>query len=301
MFPSKLVRRAGIVSGLATGAFAIAMAATPAYAIGTPALGVGSACPIPSLSSLIPSGLECVNGVLVTITSQLPVPTPAPISSAPASNPSPTPVPNPLTGVIGGVTGTVTKTVNGVTGGLTGTVGTVTGTVGTVTGTLGGGTTVPGVPGTPTTPSTGPTSVPTQGSTGAASGGSSSQPGGTTTATPTAKPSTPSDGSSLLGPAAAFLPGAGIANFADLSSLSPVADSIPSPLLAAPETKLAAVQAPLIAAGDRASKQADSLFSRFGSKALPGILVILATAMVAAVGAGNLRAWQARLAAKRQG
>jgi hypothetical protein len=290
MFPSKLARRVGVVSGVATSTFLIAMAATPAYAIGTPALGVGSACPVPALSSLIPTGLECVNGVLVTITSQLPIPTPAPTSSAPVSRPSPTPAPNPLGGLVSGVTGTVTKTVTGVTG----TVGTVTGTVGTVTGSLpGGGTTVPG------TPVTGPTSVPTQGAGGAATGGSSTQPGTTNSGTSTTKPAAPSDGSSLLGPAAAFLPGAGIANFADLGSLTPLADSIPSPLLAAPEAKLAAVQAPLIAAGDRASKQADSLFSRFGGKALPGILVILATALVAAVGAGNLRAWQARLAAKR--
>jgi hypothetical protein len=279
MFPSKLARRAGILSGVATGTFMIAMAATPAYAIGPPALGVGSACPIPSLSSLIPTGLECVNGVLVTIISQQPVPIPAPKTSVPATGPLPTPAPNPLGGLVGGVTGTVTKTVTG----------TVTGTLG------GGGTTVPGVPGAPVT---GPTSIPTQGSTGAVNGGTSSQPG-TTTPAGSSNTSAPSDGSSLLGPAAAFLPGAGIANFADLGSLSPLADSIPSPLLAAPETRLAAVQAPLIAAGNRASTQADSLFSRFGSKALPGILVILATALVAAVGAGNLRAWQARLAAKR--
>ncbi len=292
MFPSKLVRRVGIVSGVASGAFAIALAATPAYAIGTPTLGIGSACPIPSLSSLIPAGLECVNGVLVTIASQLPVPTSAP-TSAPATGTSPSPKPNPLgglTGVVSGVTGTVTKTVTGVTGAVTGTVGTVTGAAG------GGGTTLPGAP---TTPSTGPTSVPTQGSTGAASGSTSTQTGSTATGSSTSKPSTLSDGSSLLGPAAAFLPGAGIADFTDLGSSTPLADSIPSPLLAAPETKLAAVQAPLIAAGDRASKQADSLFSRFGSKALPGILVILATALVAAVGAGNLRAWQAKMAARK--
>lgn len=288
MFPSKLVRRAGILSGVATGTFVFAMAGTPAFAIGAPTLGVGSACPLPSLASLIPTGLECVNGVLVTITSQLPVPAPAPATSAPASSPSPTPAPGPLGGLVSGVTGTVTKTVTGVTG----TVGTVTGAV------PGGGTTVPGVP---AAPGTSPTSVPTQGSAGAANGGTSAQPGSSTAAAPTPKPSIPSDGSSLLGPAAAFLPGAGIAGFADLSSLSPLADAIPSPLLAAPEAKLAAVQAPLIAAGERAARQADdSLFSRFGNKALPGILVILATAMVAAVGAGNLRAWQARLAAKRR-
>jgi hypothetical protein len=285
MSPSKLVRRAGIVSGVATGTFLIAMAASPAYAIGTPTLGVGSACPPPSLASLIPDGLECVNGVLVTITSQLPLPTTAPTTQAPAS-PSPSPAPNPLTGVVGGVTGTVTKTVTGVTG-------TVSGLLGS-----GGGTTLPGTPGTPSgAPSTSPA-----GSTGGGTaGGGTSTTGGKTGSGSPSKPST-SDGSSVLGPAAAFLPGIGIAGFTDLSSLPPLADSIPSPLLAAPETKLAAVQAPLIAAGEQAAKSADtnSPFSRFiGDKALPGLLVIIATAMVAAVGAGNLRAWQARLAAKR--
>src|SRR5690349_14950541 len=135
MSPSKLVRRAGIVSGIATGTFVIAMAASPAYAIGTPTLTAGSACPPASLASLIPDGLECVNGVLVTITSQLPVPTPAPTTKA-GTSPAPSPTPNPLTGLVGGVTGTVTNTVTGVTSG--------------VTGLLGGGstTTLPGAPGT---------------------------------------------------------------------------------------------------------------------------------------------------------
>jgi len=277
MFPSKLVRRAGIVSGVATGTFLIAMAASPAYAIGTPTLGVGSVCPPASLSSLIHNGLECVNGVLVTITSQLPLPTTAPTSKAPAS-PLPSPSPNPLTGIVSGVTGTVTGTVTGVTG--------------TVSGLLGGGSsTAPGLPGTP---STSPASAPAGGG-GTTGGGTTS---GTTGGGSPSKPAGASDGSSVLGPAAAFLPGLGIADFTDLSSLPPLADSIPSPLLAAPETRLAAVQAPLIAAGERASREG-SPFARFGGKALPGILIILATAMVAAVGAGNLRAWQARLAAKR--
>jgi hypothetical protein len=108
-------------------------------------------------------------------------------------------------------------------------------------------------------------------------------------------------GIGLLSPAA-FLPGSGTPLFADLgaggSYLAPLADSIPSPLLASPEQKLAAVQAPLLAAGERAAKQGGLGLSNFSSKALPGILVVLGTAMVAAVGAGNVRAWQARLAEK---
>jgi hypothetical protein len=288
MSPSKLVRRAGIVSGIATGTFMIAMAASPAYAIGTPTLAVGSLCPPPSLASLIPDGLECVNGVLVTITSQLPVPTAAPTTKA-AASPSPSPSPNPLTGLVGGVTGTVTKTVTGVTGGVTGLLG-------------GGSSTLPGTPGTP---SGAPTSSGAGGTgTGTTAGGGTTTTSGTSTTGTgsTPKPSGISDGSTALGPAAAFLPGLGISDFTDLSSV-PLADSIPLPQLAAPDTKLAAVQAPLIAAGEQAAKAADtsSPFSRFvGNKALSGLLIIIATALVAAVGAGNIRAWQARLAAKRQ-
>ncbi len=289
MSPSKLVRRAGIVSAAATGAFLIAMAASPAYAIGTPTLGVGSACPPPALASLIPDGLTCVNGVLATITSPLPLPTPtpAPTTKPPASAP-PSPSPNPLTGLVGGVTGTVTNTVTGVTGSVSGLLG-------------GGGSPLPGAPGTP---SGSPSSASSGGGAGSTGGGSTTMTGGTSGAGSTSKPAASPDGSSVLGPAAAFLPGLGIANFTDLGSISPLADSIPSPLLAAPESKLAAVQAPLIAAGENASRAADtsSPFSRFvGNKALPGLLIIIATAMVAAVGAGNLRAWQARLAARRNG
>ncbi len=285
MSPSKLVRRAGIVSGIATGTFVIAMAASPAYAIGTPTLTAGSVCPPASLASLIPDGLECVNGVLVTITSQLPVPTPAPTTQG-GTGPVPSPTPNPLTGVVGGVTGTVTKTVTGVTGGVTGLLG-------------GGTTTLPGAPGTTGGGTTG-ASGSGSGGTGGTAGGGTTKGGGATGGGTSSTPAGTSDGSSLLGPAAAFLPGLGISDFTDLGSV-PLADSVPLPQLAAPDTKLAAVQAPLIAAGEQAAKAADdnSPLARFaGNKALSGLLIIIATALVAAVGAGNIRAWQARLAAK---
>jgi hypothetical protein len=286
MSPSKLVRRAGIVSGIATGTFVIAMAASPAYAIGTPALTAGSVCPPASLASLIPDGLECVNGVLVTITSQLPVPTPAPTTKA-GTSPAPSPTPNPLTGLVGGVTGTVTNTVTGVTSGVTGLLG-------------GGASTLPSAPGTTGGGSSGSSASGSGGTGGTAGGGSTTTGGGATGSGSTSTPSSTSDGSSLLGPAAAFLPGLGISDFTDLGSL-PLADSVPLPQLAAPDTKLAAVQAPLIAAGEQAAQAADdnSPLARFaGNKALSGLLIIIATALVASVGAGNIRAWQARLAAK---
>lgn len=279
MSPSKIVRRTGIV---ATGTFMLAMAASPAYAIGglnPPAPPVGTAC---FAGVTLPSTLQCLNGVIQLV----PLPTSAPTTS-PAS---PSPSPNPLTGVTAPLTGTVNKlgqTIGGLTNGAGKAVGGVTGGVLP---------SLPAAPSTPANPVTGTATTPVTGATGGKSGSTSGSKSGKGK---TAKPM--SDGSSLLGPAAAFLPGSAVATFADLgsSSLAPLADNIPLPLLASPEAKLAAVQAPLIAAGDRASSQADSVFSRFAGKALPGILVVLATAMVAAVGAGNLRAWQARIAAKR--
>lgn len=282
MSPSKLVRRASIVSGVATGTFLIAMAATPAYAIGTPTLTAGAACPPAALASLIPDTLTCVNGVLVTITSQLPVPTSAPTTAAPKTSPAPSPQPNPLSGVVSGVTGAVNNLGN-----------TVTGAVG---GLLGGASPAPSLPGTPSTAPGGSTST-SGGSTGSGTGTTT---GGTSSSNPAPSPTaSTADGSGLLGPAAAFLPGTGIAGFTDLAGSSLSAEAIPAPELASPDTKLAAVQAPLIAAGERASQAASSPFSRFGSKALPGILIVLATGMVAAVGAGNLRVWQAKLAARK--
>ncbi len=293
MSPSTFYRRAATISGVAASSFAIAMAATPAQAAGTLLPG-GLCTPL----TLIPAslGLTCENGVLKTITSALP--TPAPSSSAPGGATSP--APDPLGGVVNGVTGTVdgvTKNLGGL-GGLGGTVNSVTGAVG---GTLNG---LTGGAGGSTSPSTSPGgtgSATTAGSTGTST---PAQPGvagsgAAPTASSTTGAGTPA--SSLLGPAAAFLPGTSLANFADLSSgsyanLMPLADSIPSPLIASPESRLAAVQAPLIAAGEKAAQNTDSLLGRFSGKALPGLLVVIGTALVAAVGAGNLRAWQTRMA-----
>jgi hypothetical protein len=280
MFPSKLSRRASIMTGLVSGTFALAMTASPAQAA-TPA--VGDICPNPLLSASYLAGLnlECVAGKLVSTT--LAPPTSAPTSSAPAPLPS-SPAPNPLAGLASGLTNTVSG-LNSQGAAITGPPGAaVNNAVTSLFGAL-SGTTTPGgtiLPGS---------------TTGTGANGGTAKAGSPLT-TASKAPST-KDGSSLLGPAAAFLPGVSLANFADLSSsygdLLPLADNIPSPLIASAEGKLAAVQAPLIAAGQEAASQADNgLFTRFGGKALPGLLVVLATAMVAAVGAGNLRAWQAR-------
>ena len=283
MFPSKLSRRSAIMTSLVSGTFALAMTASPAQAA---QFNVGDTCVEGTLglqAVLTPLHLECVAGRII---STLPIPTPAPTSSAPAA--APTQAPNPLAGLTSGLT----STVNGLSSpaaGLTPVSGAVNGAVNSLLGTVAN--TNPTAPGGANLPGTTPGSTTTGANGGTAKAGS---PLTTASKAPSTK-----DGSSLLGPAAAFLPGTSLANFADLNSsygdLLPLADNIPSPLLASAEGKLAAVQAPLIAAGQQAATQADNgLFTRFGGKALPGLLVVLATAMVAAVGAGNLRAWQAR-------
>jgi hypothetical protein len=80
------------------------------------------------------------------------------------------------------------------------------------------------------------------------------------------------------------------------SAGSPLSAFTPSPLLAnLPATQaIAAVQAPLLAAGDEAAAGGGFTLAGLSSKALPGLLVVLATALVAAVAAGNLRVWQER-------
>jgi hypothetical protein len=59
---------------------------------------------------------------------------------------------------------------------------------------------------------------------------------------------------------------------------------------------IAKVQEPLLAAGDEAAQGGGFALAGLSSKALPGLLVVLATALVAAVGAANIRTWQERLA-----
>jgi hypothetical protein len=167
----------------------------------------------------------------------------------------------------------------------------------------------------------------TSGGTGSVTGGSGgltgpSVPGAaTTTATndpstvPGAKPADPNapGNGGMLSPASAYLPATGILGFTNfsgtggaLSSLSAVpspllANYVPSPLLASqPAAQLAAVQAPLLAAGeDAGSGGGSTVLTSFGGYALPGLLVVLATAVVGVVGAGNVRVWQARMAARR--
>lgn len=81
----------------------------------------------------------------------------------------------------------------------------------------------------------------------------------------------------------------------------PLSAYTPLPLLATPTAAaLASVQAPLLAVGDEAAAGGGFTLAGLSSEALPGLLVVLATALVASVGAGNLRVWQDRYAAARR-
>jgi hypothetical protein len=81
----------------------------------------------------------------------------------------------------------------------------------------------------------------------------------------------------------------------------PLSAYMPSPQLAnlPAATALSAVQAPLLAVGDDAANGGGFTLAGLSSRALPGLLVVLATALVATVGAGNLRYWQDRFGARR--
>jgi hypothetical protein len=100
----------------------------------------------------------------------------------------------------------------------------------------------------------------------------------------------------LLSPAAAFVPSALIMGFAGAGpDLATLADSLSSPTLASmPDAQ---VQAPLLAAAESGNTSAGGVIAQaFGRNAVPGLVVILATAVLAAVGSAHYRVWQARRA-----
>jgi hypothetical protein len=101
----------------------------------------------------------------------------------------------------------------------------------------------------------------------------------------------------LLSPAAAFVPSELIMGFAgagpDLASL---ADSLSPTLASTPDSP--AVQAPLLAAAENGNNNAGGIIAQaFGRDAVPGLVVILATAVLAAVSSAHYRVWQSRRAA----
>lgn len=293
MSPSTTVRRAGVVT-----ASALALSLGGAFTAGS-----ATALTICPLGQILSNTGKCVQKTVGSVTS--PAPTKSSSSSGSSGGginvPLPSlPLPKPTSSGSGGSTGGgsgsgssgggVTLPNLPVVGNLPVVKGLTGGTGGGTTGSggVGGGTlTGPTVPGSST--STPPT----------ANGTGASVPGSTPGA-----PATTDDG--LLSPASAYLPTSGILGFSSfggtgagtIPTSSNLAD-IPSPLLAnQPASQLAAVQAPLLAAGEDAGK-GGTVLTAFGGYALPGLLVVLATAVVGVVGAGNVRVWQARMAQRR--
>jgi hypothetical protein len=100
-----------------------------------------------------------------------------------------------------------------------------------------------------------------------------------------------------LNPAAAYVPTALITSFAGVGpDLSVLTGSVSS----ATGRTQAQIQAPLLAAAAEGRTAAGGIIAQaFGRDAIPGLVVILATALLAAVGSAHYRVWQARRAAGR--
>lgn len=101
----------------------------------------------------------------------------------------------------------------------------------------------------------------------------------------------------LLNAASVLLPSPSLTTVADLGPLSGSLE--PSPDLAALSARLNDVQPPLLAAAEQRSNV--TVLQAFRGKALPGLLIVLATVAVALVGAGHLWFWQTRLAGDAAG
>lgn len=284
MSPSTTVRRAGYVTA---GALALSLS-------GVAGAGAASGLTLCGVGEVLNSSGTCVKKPVTSV-----IPTPAPTHSSGGGVTVPLPsvpkLPLPPGSSSGGSSGGSGGSGSGSSSGSGGlqlpdvpTVDLPGGSSGTGS-VSGGGLSGPSVPGTDT-----PT----------ATTDSSSVPG----ATP-APPAAPAGGGGMLSPAAAYLPTTGILGFTNFSgtggaSIPTVSNLslVPSPLLASqPAAQLVAVQAPLLAAGEDAGSgaPASTVLTSYGGYALPGLLIVLATAVVGVVGAGNVRVWQARLATRR--
>jgi hypothetical protein len=95
-----------------------------------------------------------------------------------------------------------------------------------------------------------------------------------------------------LNPAAAFVPTSLIASFA---GVGPDYKTLAENKALTASREAAQVQAPLLAAAESGRSAAGGIIAQaFGRDAIPGLVVILATALLAAVGSAHYRVWQAR-------
>jgi hypothetical protein len=293
--PSRATVRTGLVS---TAALTLALlGAAPALADdAAPAFSVGKPCP--DDLTLLPADLTCANGTIAPVEVAPPAePAPDPSASDPAASnppadpaPSASPTPDPTQPGIpaGGSGGGI------LAGGGGGSTDSGSGGTATGTGATGGGAATGG--GSPATGSPASSTTTTDGSTA---------PGTSLHAAATSIDPATTTKSLLSAATASNLAGSDLPTLAAMRSLPvvptlsgglPLSAYTPSPLIAnlPATTALSAVQAPLLAVGNDAAGSSGFTLAGLSSRALPGLLVVLATALVAAVGAGNLRYWQER-------
>jgi hypothetical protein len=266
--------------------------------------------------TVLPAGLVCVDGVVAEDPAATPepavsepAPEPPPASEPPPADPAPSsppaepdPVSTPAVPDNGGGTGATPPVAD-------------PGPVDTPTSAPTSG----GVPG----PATGTTGVTGDGTSGVTGDGTSGGTGGDPTQPPTTLQAAATAATAPAPPRQSLLAAATLATLAsgDLPTLAalraqplPVgsaglplsAYAAPSPVMAGlpladlpPAQALAVIQSPLLAAGDDAAAGGGLLLTGLSGRAVPGLLVVLATALVAAVGAGNIRQWQERIARRR--
>jgi hypothetical protein len=272
------------------------MVVAPAYAVVGGAPEVGDAC---ELTVTPPEGFVCtVDGLALA--------EPAPAASEPAPAPTEAPAVDPGTVVVPPADPTPPPPVVEAP---------APGAPPVVAPPADSGAAAPTTPGAPPPAST----PPSQG------GGTQTAPGKTPVTVVTPPGATLQDSANGIDPAGAssgLLAAATVSNLtsADLPTLAamrslpvfpgqaglPLSAYTPAPNLAGvplatlpPSTRIAAVQAPLLAAGEEAAGGGGFSLADLSGSALPGLLVVLATALVASIGAANVRVWQDRLNAVR--
>jgi len=276
---SRALRRSGIVAGSAVAVLSIG---GPAFAQLPSGVGAPAAVPAPVATTAPAPPPKCGPRVLINCLT----PTGAFVKQyvTPPANPAPLP------GVTLPGAGAVTQPVQQGVGALQS-------GAGSVAGALPGAPALSGLPGAPALPGApgAPGAAGAPAGSPAASGAAAPAASGAAPAAATAPGATVDN---LLGAASAFLPSTLISSFADLGSTPGSLESVPTPDLAGlPESRLQDVQAPLLAAAEHNAN--DSMLQALRGKVLPGLLIVLATVIVALVGAGNMRVWQTRLAARQ--
>lgn len=276
----------------------VMLSGAPAFAA---SLSAGDPC---TPSSALDPGLTCVNGIVSSSATPSPAETSSGTGAAPATSDAPTvpqtsTAPEPSTPVQTPAAGSVTSAAPAAPSSAGTTAGSTT--AGSTTGLTAG----KAAPSTAAATAATKSPAPTVGSS------SANQPS-TSASKPSGKGASGPTGTTLLNAADLAMAPAG-----DLPSLAATRSvavrrvlgpgAVQSPELAGLQTTtlppvqaVAAVQKPLLAAGQQSAEGGGFRLLSLSGRTLPGILIALATAIVAAVGAGNVRAWQTRAVGRRR-